>query len=96
MKGDGISSIDRLAQCHCGPLRVNTSGDPPFVMACHCQAWQRRPGSALQVGAYFNQDLVRVEGPSNEYVATLNALLRRLRGPPARAGTCQAARSLSL
>jgi len=58
----------RTAQCACGLLRVTTSGDPPLVMACHCQACQRRTGSVLHVGAYFKQEQVRVDGASKLFV----------------------------
>jgi hypothetical protein len=60
--------MQRTAQCACGSQRVTTSGDPPLVMACHCQACQRRTGSVLHVGAYFKQEQVRVDGPSNLFV----------------------------
>ncbi len=59
--------MDRLAQCHCGVLRVTASGDPEWVNLCHCRACQRRTGSVLHAGAYFAKEQVRIEGASKAY-----------------------------
>jgi hypothetical protein len=37
--------LERTAQCHCGALKVITSGEPVQVYLCHCQSCQRRTGS---------------------------------------------------
>ena len=60
--------MSRTAQCACGALRIEASGEPELVIACHCQACQRRTGSAYGVGAYFRNDIVRIEGPSTAFV----------------------------
>ena len=60
--------MPRTAHCSCGALRLETSGEPDHVMACHCQACQRRTGSAFGLGAYFRKDSVRVEGASTVFV----------------------------
>lgn len=58
----------RTARCCCGALRIETTGEPAFVIACHCHACQRRTGSAFGVSAYFEGVQVRSEGPSSVYV----------------------------
>ena len=59
--------MDRNAQCHCGSLRVTTSGEPGRVNVCHCTACQRRTGSIFHCGAFFAKTQVRVEGASKVY-----------------------------
>ena len=61
---DGI----RTARCCCGGLQVETTGDPGFVVACHCTECQRRTGSVFGVGAYFRKDRLSSRGTSNLYV----------------------------
>lgn len=60
--------MTRSARCCCGSLRVETSGDPVYVVACHCGECQRRSGSPFGVGAYFEREQVRIDGPSTVYV----------------------------
>jgi len=60
--------MTRLARCCCGSLHVETSGEPAAVVACHCEECQRRTGSPFGVGAYFEKEKVRIEGPSKVYV----------------------------
>ena len=52
------SKSDHVAACACGQLRVTTSGEPDFVVACHCIACQRRTGSPFGTGAYYPRDRV--------------------------------------
>jgi hypothetical protein len=59
--------IERLATCSCGQLRVTTSGEPSKVSVCHCQACQRRTGSAFGVAAFFARDNITVEGRATTY-----------------------------
>jgi hypothetical protein len=40
--------MERVAECHCGQLRVVTSGEPNNVYVCHCKACQRRTGAVIQ------------------------------------------------
>jgi hypothetical protein len=42
----------RIAYCCCGALRVETEGEPSFVIACHCRESQRRTGAPFAVGAF--------------------------------------------
>ena len=58
----------RTAHCSCGALRVEVSGEPDAVVACHCGECQRRTGSVFGVGAYFKKERVRSEGPDKIYV----------------------------
>ena len=60
--------MNRNARCCCGSLSVETSGDPAFVVACHCRECQRRTGSPFGVGAYFDRQHVRIEGSNTVYV----------------------------
>ena len=59
--------MKRVAQCCCGSLRAETTGDPTIIIACHCQECQRRTGSVFGVGAYFKKEQVRVEGVNHVY-----------------------------
>src|SRR5215831_16714172 len=44
------------------------TGNPAFVLACHCRECQRRTGAILHTGAYYDQAKVRVDGPAKLYV----------------------------
>jgi hypothetical protein len=59
--------MERTALCHCGALRITTSGEPEWVNVCHCKACQRRTGTVLHVGTYFPQDRVRIDGASKTH-----------------------------
>src|SRR4051794_27334108 len=63
--------MDRLlrkAECHCGRLTISVTGSPRLVGACHCQACQRRTGSALGMAAFFeNRQVVAREGEPSTY-----------------------------
>ena len=60
--------MTRTAHCSCGTLRVEVSGEPDAVVACHCGECQRRTGSVFGVAAFFKKEHVRTEGPCNTYV----------------------------
>jgi hypothetical protein len=60
--------MTRTAHCSCGALRVEVSGEPDAVVACHCGECQRRTGSVFGVGAYFKKEHVQTEGPYNTHV----------------------------
>ena len=57
----------REAACCCGQLRVAADGDPVRISMCHCQACQRRTGSAFGMQARFPEERVRIEGPHTAY-----------------------------
>lgn len=59
--------MQRTGQCHCGSLRVITTGEPDRVYLCHCQACQRRTGTAFHFGATFPKEQVRLDGERKIY-----------------------------
>ena len=59
--------MERTARCHCGSLRVITTGEPDRVYLCHCQACQRRTGTAFHFGASFPKEQVRLDGERKVY-----------------------------
>ena len=59
--------MPRIAHCCC-ELRVETTGEPTVVGACHCRECQRRTGAPFGVGAYFEKAQVRAEGASKVYI----------------------------
>ena len=59
--------MERTGQCHCGALRVITTGEPDRVYLCHCQACQRRTGTAFHFGASFPKEQVRLDGERTVY-----------------------------
>ena len=60
--------MSRIAHCSCGSLRVETTGEPTHVVACHCLECQRRTGAPFGVGVYFEKAQVRAEGASKVYI----------------------------
>jgi Glutathione-dependent formaldehyde-activating enzyme len=63
----GRKTMPRIAHCCCGALRVETTGEPTAVVACHCHECQRRTGPAFGVGVFFEMAQVRAEGASKVY-----------------------------
>jgi hypothetical protein len=59
--------MERTAQCHCGSLRIIATGDPDRVYLCHCEACQRRTGTAFHFGATYPKERVRLEGERKVY-----------------------------
>lgn len=43
----------QTASCNCGQLSLSVSGDPIRVSVCHCNACQKRTGSAFGVQARY-------------------------------------------
>jgi hypothetical protein len=62
--------MERVAACHCGQLRIIASGEPGASYLCHCQACQRRTGSAAHWGSRWNRAQIRVEGSAKVFVRT--------------------------
>lgn len=60
--------MTRIARCNCRSLRTEVSGEPIRVTACHCDECQRRTGSVLGVGAYYNKEQVQITGPNKVFV----------------------------
>ena len=59
--------MERIAECHCGALKVIATGEPERVYLCHCQACRRRTGTAFHSGASYRKDQVRLEGERKIY-----------------------------
>jgi hypothetical protein len=58
----------RTATCACGRLRVTVDGDPLAVLACHCDACQRRSGSVFAVNAQFApEQIVEISGERSRF-----------------------------
>jgi hypothetical protein len=68
----------RQAACSCEQLRLVVEGEPVRISICHCLACQRRTGSAFGVQARFEDERVRIEGRSNEYVRISDASEERV------------------
>lgn len=62
--------MTRTAQCHCGQVKLTCEGEPSPVIACHCQLCQRRTGSPIHIGAWFDRENVKFEGETTEYTRT--------------------------
>ena len=58
----------RTASCSCGQLTVTVTDDPVRVSVCHCDACQRRTGSAFGAQARFRKECVSVSGQATQYV----------------------------
>src|SRR5581483_8223268 len=58
----------RAAECHCGQLRLEATGEPIRISVCHCLACQRRTGTAFAVQARFPAARVRVTGRFRDHV----------------------------
>jgi hypothetical protein len=58
----------REGTCSCGQLRVKTADDPVVVTMCHCEACQRRTGSAFGLQAGFMADQVEITGSYRDYL----------------------------
>lgn len=65
--------MTRIAICCCGQTSVTCTGDPVGVGQCHCQACQRRTGSAFGLAAFYPRDAVAVSGTFNEYERTADS-----------------------
>ncbi|MCJ2187446.1 GFA family protein [Novosphingobium beihaiensis] len=55
------------AQCQCGQLTVALPGAASTVVACHCNACQRRSGSPFGVLAYYPADQLAIHGEATRF-----------------------------
>ncbi len=62
-----VSAIVYRAACECGKVTLTARGEPGAVVACHCEACQRRTGSPLGVAAYFDLSDVEYKGETRAY-----------------------------
>ena len=60
----------RIARCHCGEVNISCEGEPWLVALCSCELCQRRTGSPIHIGAWFNRDQVTIEGTTKEFTRT--------------------------
>lgn len=52
--------------CACGAFRYEVDGEPTGMAACHCEACQRRTGSAFGFGCFFaEKDVTITAGEDN-------------------------------
>ena len=58
----------RTASCNCGQLQAKVAGEPTRVSVCHCDACQRRTGSAFAIQARFPKEAVHITGRGTEFV----------------------------
>lgn len=57
----------REASCACGNLRVRCTGEPVLVSMCHCISCQKRTGTPIGIGAFYQRAQVEVAGPYQDY-----------------------------
>lgn len=55
------------AQCTCGQLHIECTGEPHRISICHCHNCQQRTGSVFATQARFNRDQVRLSGEPTTY-----------------------------
>ena len=59
--------IVRHAECQCGRLRAECTGEPIRISVCHCLDCQRRSGSAFAAQARFEERAVRIAGEATDW-----------------------------
>ena len=59
--------MEHRAACQCGELVLQAIAEPDFVVACNCQACQRRTGAPFGVGAYFQKQHVSILGTARTW-----------------------------
>jgi len=62
--------MTRVAQCHCGQVKITCQGEPDPVIMCSCELCQRRTGSPIHIGAWFLVEDVKIEGKTKEFTRT--------------------------
>lgn len=60
----------RIATCRCGALQALCSAEPARVSICHCQACQRRTGSAFSAQVRFELSSVTITGNFKKFERT--------------------------
>ncbi len=60
--------IQAVARCSCGACQISVAGRPLRVSVCHCQACQRRTGSAIGVQARFALADLTPQGEFKRYI----------------------------
>ena len=59
--------MTRIAQCHCGQVKITCEGEPDPVVMCSCRLCQRRTGAPFSIGAWFPAENVRIEGETKPF-----------------------------
>jgi len=59
---------ERTARCACGSLSIKASGEPCKISVCHCDACQKRTGSAFGVAVFFDRALAVPHGDAQRFV----------------------------
>ena len=62
--------MERVAKCHCGSLSVVASGEPSPVLMCHCELCQRRTGTSYNLGAWYPETDISIQGETKLYART--------------------------
>jgi len=62
--------MERVAQCHCGQVKITCTAEPAPILMCSCQLCQRRTGGPFHIGAWFNRSEVRIEGRTKTFTRT--------------------------
>ena len=62
--------MTRVAQCHCGQVRLSCEGEPDPILMCSCELCQRRTGSPVHIGAWFLIEDVTIEGETKQFTRT--------------------------
>ena len=60
--------MNRIAECCCGQLSIEVTGDPEMHGVCHCDNCKKRTGSAFGISSYFNNEqILRKKDDANCY-----------------------------
>lgn len=71
---DATSPVSkRIAQCTCGALQAETTGEPIAVATCSCRACQRRTGSAFGISAFWSLEDVKMKGDVTRFVRSADS-----------------------
>ena len=57
----------RRAQCFCGQLSADCTGEPVRISVCHCLDCKRRSGSAFSFNARWPAENVTIAGTAKEF-----------------------------
>jgi len=71
---ENTQSSSRKAQCQCGQLTAEVSGDAEaMTVLCHCVDCQRRSGSPFGTIAYYPEGSVSIAGEAREFTRLTDA-----------------------
>ncbi len=48
--------VERHGRCHCGAISFAATGEPLFVVLCHCESCRRSTGGALAAACGFRRE----------------------------------------